>query len=158
MKPTEITPIFAIFFHYGQKSTRSSWFGSHFLSRALVLLFSPLTPELSTSPSVPHHSHQRTYILLYLPHPMTSIATTLFSVFIVYTSSSVYLTPVGLLFLHFTVAAFFKVTKAYFRPAKCHGYLLSSSYLTLKQKSKLLSQSSISFFLGHHILPTGSSF
>ena len=51
-------------FHYC-KSTHLSWFGSHFLSRALVLPSSPLSPELSTFPSPLDCSHQHTRILLY---------------------------------------------------------------------------------------------
>lgn len=51
-------------FHYC-KSTRLSWFGSHFLSRALILRYFPLSAELTTFPSPLNCSHQHTHILLY---------------------------------------------------------------------------------------------
>lgn len=160
MKPTETTPIFTIFFplkwknyfHHCRKSTHSAWFESPFPLRALAPPSAPLTPDSRSSPTAPDHSHQHPHILRHLPRLCVPIATTLFSTFTVSTSSSLYSSPVGLLFLYFTVAAAFKLSKACSPDAEYHSYLLSSCYPTPKQRYKFRTQSSTSFFLGHLFL------
>lgn len=140
--------IFTMFFllkwksclHCYSKPTHPSWSGSYSLSWAFVLPFSPLTPESSTSPSLLDHFHFTHTSSCISPALGALIAATQFlfslsqqslleevSIFIVFTSLSLYLTPEGLLFLllssHFTVAAVFKVTKPCLHAAKCNGYL-----------------------------------
>lgn len=141
MKPTETILIFTIFFlskwnncfYYSQKSTYPSWFGCHFLLRTLVLPFSCLT-LLSLHQIIPTNIHTASWIPSSLCSP---IVTSLFSMFTISTSSSLYSIPMSLLFLYFTVASILKATKSCFHVAKCHGHFLSSFYSTLKQQWKV---------------------
>lgn len=131
-------------FHY-LKSTHLSWFGSHFLSRTLVLPFSShwswtVHFSFSTGSFTPTYTILLHFLTLRLPMLPSYFPYHCLHFFISLSHSK------GLLFLPLPPDAVSKVTKACFPAGHCHGYLLSFSYSIPRQQSKLLSWLSISFW------------